>query len=288
MSVALTVVLSVSSRSVTDIATTTYEEDALRAFSAAEAGVEESLITQIGSGGSVQIDPSVDPGLTYTSEVTSLSTEDEHHYQKKLNPNEVATFWFVDRDSNGFTCGTGNCTTAPSLEFCWGEPGTPSDQSYTPAIQILLFYDDFGLPPNTPKAIDSPNNYEDVAVKEYAFDPNLLRGNNFDPADVGVCWDADYAFSANFNIASPLPPACPSTQGCLLMAGVRMLYNDGPSGQQHKVALRVGGAGFLPAQGIEIESTGEAGESTRKVRVVQSYPEPLHGFWGAVYGESDL
>ena len=44
MSVVLTVVLSSVSRSVTEIVVTGYEEDALRAFSAAEAGVEEKLL----------------------------------------------------------------------------------------------------------------------------------------------------------------------------------------------------------------------------------------------------
>jgi Tfp pilus assembly protein PilX len=44
ITVILTVVLSVTSRSVTDVTVTTYEEDALRAFSAAEAGVETALL----------------------------------------------------------------------------------------------------------------------------------------------------------------------------------------------------------------------------------------------------
>ena len=38
MAVILTLVLSVASSSITDVTVTTFEEDALRAFSAAEAG----------------------------------------------------------------------------------------------------------------------------------------------------------------------------------------------------------------------------------------------------------
>src|SRR3989304_10327197 len=45
LTVVLTVVLSVVSRSVTDISVTTYQEDAQRAFDAAEAGIERALLT---------------------------------------------------------------------------------------------------------------------------------------------------------------------------------------------------------------------------------------------------
>lgn len=286
MSVALTVVLSVSSRSVTDITTTTYEEDALRAFNAAEAGVEEVLITETNSG-VVQIDSSEDPSLTYDAVVASVSPGNEHHYPKKLKAGEIATFWFVGRNDDGdFTCSASNCTTTDSLEFCWGEPGTASNQLETPAVNILVFYDD-----SMSNATAVPNCFADVVVKEYAFDPyaDRLGNNNFNSDDVNMdCALGDYAFSVNIDIASSLPSTCASTFGCPLFAGVRMLYNDGPNGERHKVALRVGGAGSLPPQGIEIESIGEAGESTRKVKVVQGYPEPSSIFWGAIWGENSI
>ena len=44
MAVILTVVLSFASKSITEVSITSYEEDALRAFSAAEAGVEKALL----------------------------------------------------------------------------------------------------------------------------------------------------------------------------------------------------------------------------------------------------
>ena len=44
LAVASTVVLSLVSRTVTDVAITTKEKDSSRAFSAAEAGVEEALV----------------------------------------------------------------------------------------------------------------------------------------------------------------------------------------------------------------------------------------------------
>lgn len=50
MAVVLTIVLSILSRSVTDIAVTSRDEEALRAFSAAEAGVEQALVAGGGTG----------------------------------------------------------------------------------------------------------------------------------------------------------------------------------------------------------------------------------------------
>ena len=67
LAVTLTVVLSVVSRSVTDITVSTYEEDALRAFSAAEAGIEEALLK-----GSIE-DPvpvTIEEGVTYDVDVS--------------------------------------------------------------------------------------------------------------------------------------------------------------------------------------------------------------------------
>ena len=288
MSVALTVVLSVSSRSVTDITTTTYEEDALRAFNAAEAGVEEALITETNSG-VVQIDSSEDPGLTYDAVVTSLASGNEHHYQKKLKAGEIATFWFVDRDSDGnFVCDAGNCLSTSNVELCWGEPETLADE-FAPAIQVFLYYD--SSPSGNSVVTTVPNNHETVEKHEFTFDPYDARGNNFTSATTGCSWSSDYAFSAIIDIDNldqhPGDPTnCEDTEGCLLFAGVKMLYNNEPGGMRHGLALDAGG--LLPPQGIEIESIGKAGESTRKVKVVQGHPESQHGFWGAIWGNNDL
>ena len=56
LSVVLTIVLSIVSRSITDISITSLEEDSQRAFNAAEAGVEQALL----KGGAIaetDIDP---------------------------------------------------------------------------------------------------------------------------------------------------------------------------------------------------------------------------------------
>jgi Tfp pilus assembly protein PilX len=51
MAVVLTLVLSIVSRSVTDVSITKRDEESLRAFSAAEAGVEQALLVGTGTSG---------------------------------------------------------------------------------------------------------------------------------------------------------------------------------------------------------------------------------------------
>src|SRR6185369_6746883 len=67
LAVVLTLVLFVLSRSVTDVAVSSRQEEAVRAFSAAEAGVERALVVG-SSSGSTQIGDA-----TYKANVTSYA-----------------------------------------------------------------------------------------------------------------------------------------------------------------------------------------------------------------------
>src|SRR3972149_10501389 len=89
MAVILTVVLSVISRSITDISLTTYSEDALRAFSAAEAGVERALI--VGSDVSEAIG-----NASFTADVSGLAEgSSSYDYPIEVYSGESIYIWFV-------------------------------------------------------------------------------------------------------------------------------------------------------------------------------------------------
>jgi Tfp pilus assembly protein PilX len=66
LSVVLTLVLFILSRSITDVAVSSKEEESARAFSAAEAGIERSLV--VGSGNSSDIGDA-----HYVASVTSFA-----------------------------------------------------------------------------------------------------------------------------------------------------------------------------------------------------------------------
>jgi hypothetical protein len=68
------------------------------------------------------------------------------------------------------------------------------------------------------------------------------------------------------------------------MVKVTMLYNNNP-----QPALLTGPAGLnLPPQGSKIESTGVAGNSTRKIFVFESYGEQPDIFDATLFSESSI
>jgi len=277
MAVILTVVLSISSRSIVDITTTSYEEEALRAFSAAEAGVEEALLKQIGV--SETLDPSANVG--FEADLTNPLPGSTYNYPESMVSGEIATFWFVAHNNTTsiLTCASGDCTRATQLRVCWG-----NGSGAVPAAEISIFYDP------TRQAFASPNTFGGLEVIRLTRDPLASRRsqNNFDSASTGCPFtgtSGNYSYQTILDFGSIGVPCASSANNCLVMANIRMLYNDNPQ----PVGIRiVGGSGNLPAQGYEIDSTGTAGESVRNLKVVRTYPEPLSVFESAIFSRNDL
>lgn len=279
MALVLTVVLSVASRSVTEISITTLEKDALRAFSAAEAGVEQALLNPTVGTFTGSPDPS-DSSVSFTREVANPTESDgEFRYPNDVTSGETATFWLVSHDATGssLTCSGRPCYGGNQVRICWGN--TPAT-GITPAIEVLVFYDD------TEGAVASPNNFSNVKVFRRAYDPtSATRNNNFNDAIAGNCSFPDVPFQYRSDIqVSDISPACLNNPGCLIMAKVRMYY-----GSNQRIGIwTVGGAGDLPPQGFQIESTGVAGESTRRVNVFQGYAESPSIFDATVFSLRNL
>lgn len=278
MTVILTVVLSVVSRSVTDITITTYQEEAQRAFDAAEAGIEEALIGGYLSGNVG--DATYDVDITFPT-----PGEDEFVYPSDLFSGQSATFWFVSQDSGHMTCDAGKpCVRGKKVEICWGNQNTPNNQPTTPAVELTIYYD------NNPPAAVELGDFSNVKIARYTydpFDPGRTSSNRFDAASSGCnkIKGRDLEFSTGeLDISSSVP--CYNTTGCLLMTKVKMFYNPGLA---HPVGLYVGTGGTeLPSQGTQIESTGVSGESTRRVNVFQSFPEPPFVFDTTIFSVTDL
>src|SRR3982751_4984015 len=95
--VVLTVALSVVARSITDVSTTTKDEESLRAFSAAEAGVEQVLKNPIASLPVDQTPQVTQIGNTVTNYSASLTSFPEvptqYLYPVELQSGDSATVW---------------------------------------------------------------------------------------------------------------------------------------------------------------------------------------------------
>lgn len=265
MAVVLTVVLSILSRTITDITVTTREEEALRAFSAAEAGIEKALIV-----GSTQ-GPSGD--ASFDASVTDFGQgQTEFIYPEELFSGESATIWLVEHNDAGeLVCDVpGDCFTGSQMAICWGKDGTPRDAD-APAIEISIFYD----------ADPSDETYSDVKIARATADPyqpppRVSGSPNYSPNYFDSNIDIDCTLGgqtlefeknivfSDFGIDS-------STAGRLLFVKVRFFYN---TDEAQPLGVDVSGSGSdLSSQGKKIESTGTSGEANRKIEVFQSFGE---------------
>lgn len=277
MAVILTIVLSILSRSITDVAVTTRSEESLRAFSAAEAGIERALI--IGSDiGNTELGDA-----EFSADVSSFAeASQDFAYPIRILSGESVPLWFVAHDDNdNMVCTAGNpCFTGDRLKVCWGESGTSSSEDTTPAIEVIVFY------------ATTPGDYSTIQVARAVSDPNSTRTstNNFSPTDLGTCsaGGESYAFQRTIDFESlGIPSASYTAEGGLQYAKVRMLYN---STVKHGVGFDVNFAGnsTLPAQGTNIESTGSSGEANRSIDVFRGYGEVPPIFDAAAFSSGGM
>ncbi len=277
MAVVLTVVLSILSRSVLDVAVTTGEEEALRAFSAAEAGIERALIIGSDTGtitiGDAQFSASV-------SGFASGSKEFVHPI--KIYSGESVVTWFIAHDDNrDFVCSVEKpCFTGDTLKVCWGKEGTGESEAGTPAIEVIIVY------------AKTPGDYSTVKVARDVYDPNSGRraSNNFAVPDAGGCTISgeNLAFQKTIDLSGlGIPAASYSIENGLQYVRIKTFYNTSIA---HPIGMDANYAGnsVLPSQGLQIESIGSAGDANRKINVFQSYGEPPSIFDSAIFSTGGI
>ncbi len=271
MAVVLTIVLSVASRSVTEVSVSEVDEASSQAFSAAEAGIEKLMAgsaTEAGNfaaEGGGEFSAGADP---YPASGTTSFDFNDALVNQQFSNGESATIWFVSHadDLSGFICdATHPCFSGNSLTLCWGLPSNSSSPS---AIEVSLYYDTTG------GSLASNPNFLGVKVKRWAFDGASSSRGNFSVATKGCSLSSSYSYSATI---SPLPTER------LLFARVKFLYNNQPD----SLAVVVNG-GNLPSQGRLLTSTGTAAGATRKIQVVELYRSPLDLFEAGLFSPSDL
>lgn len=258
LAVVLTLVLFILSRSITDISVSSKNGEAVRAFSAAEAGVEQALV--IGSATGVS-EPVGGSDASYKASVTGVARNvSGFAYPIELNSGDSMTLWLKAQDA-GSSDFAGN-----TLKICWGRPATYVE-SLKPAVELVLFYETTANDPST------------VKIFRAAFDDNSTRrvSNSFTaPVVPGSCAGQSFQFQATLGLAG-----LPNPQ----FAFIRMFYNINIT---QPVAFDTTDASTFPSQGILVDSTGAAGQSNRRVEVFQGWPEIPSVFQFAVYSSTGL
>ncbi len=197
MIVSLTVGLSVASRSITNLRTSTEEVNSQKALSAAEAGIEQSILsnTSIGSG-------AISSDTTYKTDVTEiLGTSFMVKGGNTIAQDEGADIW-LSKYSKDPSQLYGNPWSG-SLTIYWGNS---SDSCSNPALEIVI----------VSGTKISPK------INRYAFDPCLARvsNNHFTQASSGGS-----VAGVNFLFSTP-----PISVASGLIAKIIPLYSGGQIG----------------------------------------------------------
>lgn len=235
MVVGLTIGLSLATRSVTDIKISTQLEESSRAFSAAEAGIEAALKGESEPATPVQIG-----NATYIFSKDTAGGTDQPLALGKIGIADTYTVWLTSHDTDGnLQIGDTYDYDGTTIDICWGEGG----ETTKPAMEVSVVYRQGGI----------------YKITRGAYDPEdggRRNNNHFADTDDGVNCGGGFAYGKT----STLPA------GVLVALRLRPFYLETNAGVEPQ-------DGFdLSSQGLLITSTGTAGDTTRKVEVVQSYP----------------
>lgn len=266
MAVALTIGLSITSRSITDIKISELSEEGARAFSAAEAGIEEALLA--GSEGTFEPAAPFETGATYQSVSTGFGSATQFALPATVSQGQVPTLWLSNYSD------LSPAYNQDRLELFWGNPGENA------ALEASIYYKDG----------------TEYKVAKFALDPITTRtpANSFcnPPSCSGVISfsDGDSSFdSKNFDSKATLDLSSITGPGkTLLFARIRVLYADEQALGVKAACNLLCGASTLPSQGLTITSKGTAGAATRKVQVVKYHPAPPAFFDSVLYSQTDL
>ena len=252
LSVVLIIVLYIMSRSITDISLSNKDEDSMRAFSAAEAGIERALI--IGS----DIGDTTIGDANFSADVSEFGQGDDTVvYPMSLKSGEIATFWF-NRPSDL------NVFDGSRAKICWGTATTEP-----PAVEVSTYYLEGGI----------------YKISRVALDPLAVSRtptNYFTAATTGACTVDNEQFRYYSTVSLP-------TVGTLQFMTVKPLYNTTVS---HKIGIDVSNivndGSLLPSQGVKINSDGSFAGANRSIEVYQLHPVAPSIFMNAVYSSSGI
>jgi len=252
--VALTIGLSLVSRSITSVRVASQSEESQRAFQAAEAGVEQAV-------NAIKLSPTPPSSLpggelsnnaTYETDITVVQgREILLNGGQDLEQGIGSDVWFAayPNYSNPMTASIRVYFANTNQTQCSG-----SGENITPALEMLVLSGTVANP----------------TMSKVVVDPcNRIGGSVSQSGNGGTILGESFAYFYNLTLNNAL------------IARVVPIYNDTPGA----ITVITSGLSF-PAQGSIIESVGKSGESVRRVRVWRSNPQiPIELFQYAILSQ---
>lgn len=256
LTIATTIALSLIGRSTADVSVSRQLEESARAFSAAEAGIEQAL--QGGSAGTQVLTA----GSSYTVSIASIGgAAGVYALPQKTSRGVTETVWLVAHNENGVPVETPTYTDG-TIGLCW------SAEQVTPALVASVLYKE-----------STDASYK---VARVALDPDGTRAasNKFTAASAAGanCSAQNYhRYVLDFATLGITPSA-----DTILALRLRPEYAD--------TSIIVDpGSQTIPQQGKRIESVGTTqGGVSRKVVVYQQHRAPSSVFDSVIYSQSSF
>jgi len=273
MAVALTVGLAVVSRSVTDIRISRQDEESARAFSAAEAGIEE----QVAKGLSIGSEAGSSVGnVNYRVSATAFGAGRKFIFPKQVKVGDTQYIWLVGHNQAGEMDDTSSSNyNADSLEVIWGNPAVTADAQKTPALEATLLYKDDGQ----------------FKMQRWALDPlaERLFLNGFD-GNIGTNSEA-FDITGQPRVTPKYRqmisfPAISGASEHYYLLGLKLLYSDD---QDHWLAVMGESGANLPPQGVCYQASASVPSGiTRAIYQCRGYKTPGPFFDYALFSDLDL
>jgi hypothetical protein len=238
MVVALTVGLSIAARSLVNLKIATDDENSQRAFSAAEAGIERLIKTDC-SGQCNLDEEQLGNGASFTGQATAI--EGVSFLIKdgiEIKQDEGTDIWLSTYSSDPALI-YGNSRSG-TVNLFWGD--SSNDCSVPARVPAALDIIIFSKPAGT------------IIMNRKVVDP-CSRGNNFSSTNIAgeSIGPRSFPYGYSFDVVSAL------------LVRVVPIYSNAIMGVRGSANLA------FPTQGKQIEASGEAGGTVRKVTYVQSY-----------------
>jgi len=247
--VALTIGLSLASRSIISLKSSTEEAESQKALAAAEAGIERAIqgnspvnISTVYLGNNSNYSAQVIPGDSHNILINGGNM---------IPKDEGADVWVVAHDSNNnptYTSGLFLPASLPNVNVHWGSTSENCTTNLPAAIEIIVV---------------SRNSSTDIKSYRYVYDPCYsLRGNHFSSADSVNYSIAGKNFTYRTSASNPLASGINN----IVFMRVIPIYKNSVIGVSSPIKS-------LPAQGYLISSTGTSGQANRKLTVFKGYPQ---------------
>ena len=284
LTIAVTVALSLIGKTTTDVRVSGQMEESARAFSAAEAGIEDVLKRASGITATIESDNGT---ATFTTVYTAMGNASSvYAYPAVTKKGDVATIWLVPHTTDGsmneaatnYYCKeAGAC----AIDICWDKSlvvpsSTPTLTPTLVSTTLTPTLTPTGSPTPTPTnapvqaALEATVIYKNTTTNEYdlqrfMYDPDATRiGNGFTKTGIGTtgCGKTSNVYQIQLTL--------PTTNTMLpLVLRLRPFYND------TILSVNPVGSRTLPAQSFEVSSIGKTESGvTRKIVVRKLFETP--------------